>query len=51
MTYHKSFFALNLAKYLALSIALIRVANAYEVKPLSKEIADEYKLDQAFFKS
>jgi hypothetical protein len=50
MTCRKSFFALNLAKFLALSIALIGVANAYEVKPLSKEIADEYKLDAKFFK-
>lgn len=48
--YKRLFFALNLAKFLVLSIALIGVANAYEVKPLSQEIADEYKLDRAFFK-
>jgi len=50
MMYKRLFFALNLAKFLVLSIALIGVANAYEVKPLSQEIADEYKLDPAFFK-
>lgn len=50
MMYKRLFFALNLAKFLVLSIALIGVANAYEVKPLSQEIADEYKLDRAFFK-
>ena len=50
MMYKRLFFALNLARFLVLSIALIGVANAYEVKPLSQEIADEYKLDRAFFK-
>ena len=50
MMYKRLFFALNPAKFLVLSIALIGVANAYEVKPLSQEIADEYKLDRAFFK-
>ena len=48
--YKRLFFALNLARYLAFSIALIGVANAYEVKPLSKEVTDEYKLDPEFFK-
>ena len=50
MMYKRLFFALNLARFLVLSIALIGVANAYEVKPLSRKIADEYKLDRAFFK-
>jgi hypothetical protein len=50
MMYKRLFFALNLARFLVLSIALIGVANAYEVKPLSQKIADEYKLDRAFFK-
>ena len=50
MMYKRLFFALNLARYLAFSIALIGVANAYEVKPLSKEVTDEYKLDPEFFK-
>ncbi|MEJ6700432.1 MAG: hypothetical protein QNL01_05615 [Akkermansiaceae bacterium] len=50
MTCRKLSFALNLARYLAFSIALIGVANAYEVKPLSKEVTDEYKLDPEFFK-
>jgi len=47
--YHKSIFALKFAKYLALSIALLGFATAYEVTPLSKELAEEYNLDTGFF--
>lgn len=45
----QSFFTLNFVKPIIFSIGLLGIANAQEVKPLSKELADEYQLDPAFF--
>lgn len=35
---------------IVLSLAFFGISAAHEVKPLSKELADEYKLDPAFYK-